>query len=203
VPIIPYTNTTHTRLITLSSCLASRAGRTVSDTRLEVYTRRNSHRHTWDFFQVMLSLAVTVSDTRSRTSFWIIDERPKIDGAGPNGGLGHSWGMSPGSTRQFLDQGHPTGRVPSVTRTGDSGGVVMGRNPLIALHVNCPQRHRISCISCMVLFVFMVAERTPPPTPVGAAAASGISPNTAIGSRHCITGCVSPGDMQRCPRLSR
>ena len=111
-------------------------------------------------------LGLTVSDSWSRTSgfgllaFWTSDEGPKIDEEGPNGGLGHSWGMSPGSARQFIGQGHPTGRVPSVTRTGDSGGVVMGRNPLLTLHVNCPQRH------------FMVAE------PLlrylfGAAAASG------------------------------
>ena len=47
---------------------------------------------------------------------------------------------------------------------------------------------RISCTACMVLFF-------------GAAAASFFSPSTATGSRHCLTDCVSPGDMQCCPRL--
>ena len=54
----------------------------VSDSSLvEIYTRRNSHKNTWDFFQVCLAL-----------SFWTIDKGPKIYENRPNGGLGHSWG---------------------------------------------------------------------------------------------------------------
>ena len=45
-------------------------------------------------------------------SFWTIDKGPKIYENRPNGGLGHSWGMSPGSARRFSIKVTP----PAVSR---------------------------------------------------------------------------------------
>ena len=108
-------------------------------------------------------------------------------------------GDEPRVRTSIPNQGHPTSCVPSVTRTGAHRWGSNGENPLLTLHVDCPAKARYG------------SGAVAPATSVepfgsdgfGAAAASGFSPSTATGSRHCLTGCVNPGDMQCCPRLRR